>query len=131
MQSLVPNSRRPDVTFYPYGRIDISSRVAVVLGLQRGDVIDVAEHKGEYLLYVRRRAKDVIGRHEAFVFPSCRGKRYANNFRSYSRKLCQAMYEASQPPSNGGDKKLRLSVGEPVTIENYGTAMPIITRNPL
>lgn len=130
MQSLVPNSRRPDVTFYPYGRIDISSRVAVVLGLQRGDVIDVAEHKGEYLLYVRQRVEDVVGRHEASVFPSKKGKNHANNFRSYSRKLCEAIYNTSRQ-SLDDYKKLRLPVGEPVTIENYGTAIPIITRNPL
>ena len=130
MQSLVPNSRRPDVTFYPYGRIDISSHVAVKLGLRRGDVIDVAEHMGEYLLYVRQRAENVVGRHEAFVFPSCKGKKQANNFRSYSRKLCKAIYNASRK-SFDEYKKLRLPAGEPVTIENYGTAVPIITRNPL
>lgn len=130
MQSLVPNSRRPDVTFYHCGRIDISSHVAVRLGLRRGDVIDVAEHKGEYLLYVRQRAEYVIGRHEAFVFPSCKGKKYANNFRSYSRRLCKAIYNASRLSSDE-HKKLRLPVGEPITIESYGTAIPLITRNPL
>lgn len=132
MQSIVPNSRRPDVTFYPNGRIDISSHVAVQLGLRRGDVIDVAVHKGEFLLYVRHRTEDVVcGRYEAHVYPSCKGKKHANNLRTYSRKLCKAMYNASRLTTEEQHLKLRLPAGEAVTIDHYGTAIPLITRNPL
>ena len=91
MTSLLPNSRRPDVIFHPNGRIDITARIAKVLQLQNGDVIDVAVSYEEYLLYVRLRATKCVGRHEATVHPTNKGKHRNNNFRAYSQRLCKSI----------------------------------------
>ena len=134
MTSLLPNSRRPDVTFYPDGRIDITARIAKILELQSGDVIDVAAHYGEYLLYVRLRASGCVGRHEAQVYPSKRGKYKANNFRAYSKTICCAIRKAATVPgckTAGESNPLRLPAGTHVTFGIYGTAIPLITSNPL
>ena len=45
-------TRRPDITFYRNGRIDITASVAERLSLRAGDVIDIARGKEEYYLYV-------------------------------------------------------------------------------
>lgn len=114
--------------FYQSGRIDIKARVSKQLSLCEGDVIDVASHKGEYLLYVRHRRCDIVGSHEATVHASNKYRRTSNNLRTYSKQLTNAVYEIA-----GCDKAspLRLPAGEPVNIEGIGIAIPLITRNPL
>lgn len=133
MTSLLPNSRRPDVTFYPDGRIDITARIAKHLNMAAGDVIDIAEHQGEYLLYVRLKAAQTVGRHEACVYPTKRGKHHANNFRTYSRRLTDAIFRASSVPGGiaAGKHPLRLPAGLTVSLPDIGLAIPLITRNPL
>ena len=129
MTSLLPNSRRPDVIFHPNGRIDITARIAKVLQLQNGDVIDVAVSYEEYFIYVRLRAAECVGRHEATVHPTNKGKHRNNNFRAYSHRLCKSIRNAL----NGfpAEKPLRLPAGSPVIFGPNGTAIPLITRNPL
>lgn len=128
MTSLLPNSRRPDVSFYPDGRIDITARIAKMLELQSGDVIDVAAHYGEYLLYVRLRASECVGRHEAQVYPTKKGKRPSHNFRAYSHSLNQELLKVVYGKSS---MAARLPAGTPVTFGIYGVAVPLITQNPL
>lgn len=131
MPNLLNRIRRPDVTFYPGGRIDISSRIAQKLSIQKGDVIDVLAEKGEYMLYVRLRAEGcLIGRFEAQCYHANIGKHRAYNFRAHSRQLTEAVFLASQGTKDYG-KPLRLPAGEPVTIEGKGLAIPLIIRNPL
>lgn len=127
MTSLLPNSRRPDVTFYPDGRIDITARIAKVLHLQQGDVIDVAMQYGECLLYVRLRSSECVGRHKATVYATNKGKHQANNFRAYSHQLCRAIIKESEVAAGPA----RLPAGSPVIFGPNGTAVPLITRNPL
>lgn len=128
MLPLLTNSRRHDVTFCPDGRIDITARIAKMLKLQDGDVINIAVHCGEYLLYVSQRASQCVGQHRAMVAPTNRGKRRNNNFRAYSKYLCSAVSQAAY----GCDgRKTRLPAGSPVDIAGYGTVIPLITRNPL
>ena len=126
MTSLLPNSRRPDVIFHSNGRIDITARIARMLQLQNGDVIDVAVSCEEYLIYVRLRAAECVGRHEATVHPTNKGN---NNFRAYSHRLCKSIRSIL----NGfpAEKPLRLPAGSPVIFGPNGTAVPLITRNPL
>jgi len=122
MENLLPNSRRPDVSFHQSGRIDITAHVAKLLHLQQGDVIGVMLSGGEYMLYVRLRDNERVGRHEGQVFPTNRGKRHTNNFRAYSRRMCQAMIHAA-----GVSGTARLPVGTPLSI-NDTTAIPIIYK---
>lgn len=126
MTSLLPNSRRPDVSFHPNGRIDITARIAKMLHLEQGDVIDVAVGNEEYLLYVRLRSEQCVGRHEAQVYPTNRGGK-SRNFRANSRHICSAIIKAS----NCDNKAARLPAGSPIIYGPNGTAIPLITRNPI
>ena len=119
MQSILGNSRKPDIVFSSSGRIDITSNVARHLHLRRGDVVDILSDGYEYYLYVKLRAP-VGGRHEAMVFPTnSRG----NHFRASSRKLCAAILEAS-----GENDKARLCIGVPVEDNLHGILLPIIIK---
>lgn len=128
MSPLLTNSRRPDVTFCPDGRIDITARIAKILQLQSGDVINIAAEYGEYLLYVSLRAGQCVGHHEATVSPTNHGKRHSNNFRAWSKFLCQSVSIAAHGRAG---VRTRLIAGSPVSLAGYGTALPLITRNPL
>ena len=129
MTSLLNNTRRPDVTFHSSGRIDITARIARSLGLNKGDVIDIATDGTEYLLYVRHRAANINGKHEAQCWPTKQGKRHSNNFRCQSRRLCQTIMDAVLPTAT----TLRLPAGPMVHHAwlGYNDAVPLITLNPL
>lgn len=124
------NTRRPDVSFHPDGHIDITARIAKMLHLQDGDVIDVAVQNDEYLLFVRKKAADCTGRHEASVHPTNKGKNHSNNFRAYSSRLCNAVHQVAFP-KHAFDNPARFPAGNPILFGPNGTGIPIITRNPL
>lgn len=105
MRSLLGISRRPDVTFYADGHIDITARVAQRLRLMPGDVIDVAVDEVECCLYVRLRANEADGRHEARVYPT---KPRSRNYRAHSKRLCTKMLAKTDM------EVLRLPAGETV-----------------
>ena len=121
MQSILGNTRKMDITFNANGRIDVSSRVAKILCLTKGDVIDVMVCNMELYLYVKLHAP-TVGRHEAVCFPT---QTKSNHFRAWSKRLCRAMIHAS------GSKlsKVVLSVGATVELAGVGTALPIIYKN--
>lgn len=116
------NIRRHDIVFYPSGRIDISARVAHLLALSDGDVVDIADDGGEYFLYVRL-CKPLHGRFEARVF---RDNGRGGHMRTYSRKLRDAL-----PGVCGNTDVVRFCVGEPLHDDRFGTMLPIITKMPL
>ena len=122
METILGNTRKPDVTFYKNGRIDLTSRIAKMLNLGNGDVIDIGLCNGEYMLYVRLKNAQVVGNHEARCYTS---KRNSHNFRAYSKKLCNAILSAC------GANKAQLASGVVVEVEALGTAIPLITRNNL
>lgn len=65
MRSLLGKARRPDVIFRADGHFDITARVAGILGLSPGDVVDVLTDNCEYYLYVRSSASQTsAGRYE-------------------------------------------------------------------
>ena len=131
MQSILGNTRKTDITFHTNGRIDISARVAGILSLQKGDVIDVMDGGEEFYIYVMDGGEEfyiyvklhapTVGRHEAACFPTHSGSRH---FRAWSQKLCRALLRA------GGSSldKVELSCGTPVVL-TVGTALPIIYRH--
>ncbi len=120
MQSILGNTRKTDITFHANGRIDISARVAGILSLQKGDVIDVMDGGEEFYIYVKLHAP-TVGRHEAACFPTHSRSRH---FRAWSQRLCRALIKA------GGSSldKVELSCGTPVNL-TVGTAIPIIYRH--
>lgn len=121
MTSLLPNSRRPDLTVNISGRIDITCRIARLLNLQPGDVIDVCKSGMEYYLYVRHLAANIVGRHEGQCFPTSRGGR--GSFRTWSVRLAKAIRAAS----GCEDFILRLPCGAAEVI-NEKVYVPIIIR---
>ena len=116
MHSILNITRRPDVTFYPSGRIDITSRIAKVLNLCEGDVIDIAVNGCEYQLYVKHKADSYVGSHEAT------GSR---NFRCYSKRLTHVMMRTQ---GYGFNDVLRVPAGECMTFNNYGCMVSLITK---
>jgi len=118
MSAILGNTRRPDVTFYKSGRIDITSRVAKILNLGDGDVLDIEKCCGEWLLFVKLRNVDVVGTHEARCYAS---KKNSRNFRAYSKRLCDAVLAEQQKT-----EKARLAMGVAIEFKHYGMAVPLI-----
>lgn len=128
MKSILGNTtRRPDITFYRSGRIDITAHVARILGLREGDVIDIFmdPDSGEHMLYVCQHAADAPGRFEAQCRLTNKHKR-GHNFRCHSKRLCDAILNASNC-----DNIARLPIGTALDLPIYGHAVMLITRNPL
>lgn len=120
MLKLLQHTRRPDITFYRNGRINITAEVARALSLSPGDHINIAVSGREYLLFASR---PTLGRHEAQVH---RTKRGSDNYATSSARLCRSLFDAI---GFTGDR-LACMVGE--SIEQEQTVyIPIITKQPL
>lgn len=127
MESILGNViRKPDVAFYDSGRIDINCHAAKALSLKSGDVIDIMLDDGEMLMYVRHRAENLVGRYEAQCYPTNKFKFICNSFRAHSIKLCKAVLQKCN-----ADNMVKLPIGEPVELEYWGKAVPLITRRKL
>lgn len=128
MENLLSNTRKPDITFYRNGRIDISAHVVKALELQRGDSIGVTTDGYEYLLYVTHRGGN--GRFDAMCMPSS-VKKSTNNFRAHSVRLSRAVRQAIPVGRTVGDV-LRLPTGKAYHSTTLDcTVVPLITHNPL
>lgn len=114
MIRLLQQTRRHDITFHPSGRIDITARVAHAIGLQAGDVVNIATDNREYYLFVSRRAGDTVGRHEARCMPTKHGSHY----RCYSKRLADRIRLITHATGTA-----YIFAGEPATID----ARPAIT----
>lgn len=123
MTLLGKTTRRPDISFFRNGRIDITARLAKDIGLQPGDVIDIAIDGDEYLLHIRHKAQDVIGRHEAQCFPTNKWPKRTHNLRAHSKRLAEAVLHIT------GTDNARLNAGMTFSHPIYGTAAPIIIPN--
>lgn len=121
MQSILGNTRKADISFSRSGLICISASVAKALSLAHGDVIDIMDEQGEFLLFVKHRAP-VVGRHVGMVFST---KKKSNHFRTSSVKLCRFIHHRCGATAD----KVSLCVGIPVEIKHYGTALPIIINH--
>ena len=64
MEKIISTTRRPDITFYASGLINITTRVARILGLTSESCVNIAVEKGEYLLFAEHYA-GMIGSHTA------------------------------------------------------------------
>lgn len=92
MKSILPNSRKHDISFHASGKIDISAHIAKKLSLAPGDVIDIAQGCGEMYLYVKLRSGNYAGRHDGRVWATANGK---GTFRTCSKALATAMLVAA------------------------------------
>lgn len=93
MKSLLPNSRKHDISFNANGKIDISARIARRLALSPGDVISIARSDGELYLYVKLRAGTYTGRHEGSVWATVHGQ--TGTYRTWSKALAKAVLSTS------------------------------------
>lgn len=128
MENLLSNTRRPDISFYRNGRIDISACVVKALELQRGDSIGITTDGYEYLLYVAHRGGN--GRFDAMCIPT-NVKKSTNSFRAHSVRLSRAVRQAVPAGRPVGDV-LRLPTGKAYHSKTLDcTVVPLITHNPL
>ena len=123
MRSVLGSTRRPDITFHRSGKIDITARVSNAIGIMEGDVIDIAEDRGEYYLYIRVKAQDAVGRHEARCRATKKSKQGGRNFRAYSRQLCAFVLSQS-----GASDIARVPAGVAEEIPKLGRAINVIIR---
>ena len=123
MESLLGNTtRRSDITFYRSGRIDITSRIAKLIGLREGDVIDIGYENGEYYLYRLHKAGEAIGRHEAQCISTHKGRLHpSRNLRAFSKRLTDCILSIAK----AGDIA-RVWCGNAVELNGHGTAVIII-----
>lgn len=122
MKSLLPNSRKHDISFHLSGKIDISAHIARSLSLAPGDVIDIAQESGEWYLYVKLRSGHYAGRHEGRVWATARGK---GTFRTCSTAITHAVLAAA-----GVTGRLRCPCGTEIERNNV-KYITIIYRRPL
>ena len=122
MTLLGKSTRKADISFFRSGRIDITAHLAKAINLKPGDVIDIAIDDDEYLLFIRHKAKDIIGRHEAMCYATNKRPRQTHNLRAHSKRLAEAVLAIT------GTETARLNAGQTVTHTTYGTAAPIIIR---
>lgn len=110
MKSILPNSRKHDISFHASGKIDISAHIARKLSLAPGDVIDIAQGCGEMYLYVKLRSGNYTGRHDGRVWATANGK---GTFRTCSKALATAMLVAA-----GVNGRLRCPCGTEIERDN-------------
>lgn len=89
MKSILPNSRKHDISFHASGKIDISAHVARSLSLAPGDVIDIVCGPGELYLCVKLRAGNYASRHDGRVWATAHGKK--GTFRTWSKAMTTAV----------------------------------------
>ena len=110
MKSILPNSRKHDISFHASGKIDISAHIARELSLAPGDVIDIAQESGELYLYVKLRSGNYAGRHDGRVWATASGR---GTFRTWSKVLAKAVLAAA-----GADTRLRCPCGSEIKHNN-------------
>lgn len=116
MKSILGNTRKADIAFHASGLIEITSRVARTLNIKSGDVLDILCDNGSWYLYVKYHSP--FGTHGSMAYKS---NKRGNHFRAYSKKLCAAVLAECRQT-----EKAKLCVGDTVTLDHYGTALPII-----
>lgn len=110
MKSILPSSRKHDISFHASGKIDISAHIARKLSLAPGDVIDIAQEHGEWYLYVKLRSGNYTGRHDGRVWAMAHGK---GTFRTWSKTLAMAVLNEA-----GAVGRLRCPCGMEIERDN-------------
>lgn len=119
LKRIIGPTRRTDISFYSDGRVELSSYVVKTLGLQHGDVVDVASDGHEYFLFAAVQAPQ--GRHRTQCRETNPGGKH---FRFNSVRLARTMLEAAGAQ---GCDVVHLPVGDVATA--YGKkALTIITH---
>jgi len=126
MKDFLGNTRRHDIAFNADGRIEISARVSKALGIEPGDVIDIAEDERtrEFYIYVKHKAGRVSGKHKAVCRATSRRVRKCHSLRAHSVEICRQVLDLC----GFSVTQAKLPVGEPEEIPCVGPALPVIIR---
>lgn len=116
MKNLISENVHPDITFRPSGLITLSSRIVRTLDIREGDVINIAQDKGESLLYVQHRSP--LGK---FSGRCLRHKKKSHYMRIYFKKLTDIIISLC------GQAEAHYRVGEAIKMGGT-TYLPIITK---
>lgn len=126
MLKVITSPRRPDITVYASGRINLTARVVALLRLHDGDSLNVAYDPPEILIFADQKASP-----QARFFAACHPSNPRNAskpayYYTNSRPLATAILQhaaLTDTPRAG------FFTGYPVELE--GTVyLPVITRNP-
>lgn len=120
MIKLLAHTRRPDISFSRNGIIRITARLARILTIHAGDILNISIADGEYLLYA---SHSPVGRHEAQCYPSNKG---SNHYCANSVRLCRSLLDAAGINA----PKAAFMAGQPFERDDT-TYIPIITLRPL
>lgn len=123
MLSILRHTRKPDIVFYKTGRIEVARRLARILGIRKGDVLNLIQENDRYYLYLSSLAVWSNGTHEAACAPSAPGSRH---FRAHSVALARA---AARWAGAEGCAKVGAYAGDPLLSEIYGVYVPIFLLN--
>lgn len=108
---------KPDIRFRKNGMIDISSRITNILGIQKGDAINIYSEGHETYLFISAK-QPAIKSYRGICYPPVKNGRF---MRAYWVELARKIITES------GAEEAHYRVGEPV--ERMGkTMLPIITR---
>lgn len=117
-------TRQADLIVSNNGVLGITARVARMLSLEPGDVVDLAVDGVECYLYVRHRHGEIHGRHEGAAKPTSKCKKVCRNMRVHSVRLCRMLLRLCHRTD-----KARLMVGEKEHLGALGVdGVPIVTR---
>ena len=89
MKHLLGNTRRHDITFCADGRIEISARVSKALGINPGDVIDIAVDDRGFEVYLYVKHKNPPGRHKAQCYVTNSRTKRCHSLRAHSVEICR------------------------------------------
>lgn len=123
MIRILEHTRRPDITFYRSGRILISARIVILLGLSSGDCVNIASDRGELLIFPVHLPDGCDGRYAARCKPTNKGSR---TFFANSVKICSAMLQYAPPQAS----RIAFPCGQPLYVNDI-VHIPIITKLPL
>ncbi len=120
-RSIIPMTRRGDVTFHADGRIDLTAHVVKALDLHPGDVINIIksddEHP-EHYLYRSRMAAETTGRHTCVCHPANKGGNYLRVFNKQMAHYILGICDSCN--------RISLRVGGLTELTGRGRALPII-----
>lgn len=123
MKALVQTTRRPDITIYRNGRIDISAHVVALLKINQGDVVNVVrDDEGEIYLCVSFRVP-LYGRFSGrCVFTNRKG----HHMRTYSKSICNELFQLMHAPESM--RIAHIAIGEMHCIDGLSILTLILKR---
>lgn len=111
------NNVKPDIRFSDKGIIEISSKIATILGLENGDIAGFKQSDEELYIYLFSKASN-----RNYKGRCIQAKKTGKFMRIYWKDLCNKIIEL-----DGKSKDAAYRVGDPVRKEGK-IFLPIITR---